>query len=64
MAISITTKAVTLHGGHCCACAGVCLHIGPPSYCAQHAPVPPHCCNCGRAIHQPPTQRFWNITTC
>lgn len=25
-------------GGHCCACAGVCYHVGGPWYCARHDP--------------------------
>lgn len=28
--------------GHCCACSGVCHHIGPAQYCPQHlTPRPP-----------------------
>jgi len=30
-----------LTGGHCCACTGICMHVGGPFYCEQHRPVPP-----------------------
>jgi hypothetical protein len=25
--------------GHCCACAGICMHIGGPYYCDKHKEV-------------------------
>lgn len=28
-----------LSGGHCCVCAGICHHVGPARYCAEHKPT-------------------------
>ena len=32
------TGTIGLGGGHCCACAVVCMHIGGPWYCDDHKP--------------------------
>ena len=31
------TTTVRLGGGHCCACSGMCHHVGPARFCADHA---------------------------
>lgn len=29
---------IRLGGGHCCACTGICHHVGPARYCEDHKP--------------------------
>ena len=32
----VNQEPVRLGGGHCCACSGVCFHIGPMRLCDRH----------------------------
>lgn len=33
----MSVESIPFGGGHCCACSGVCNHIGGPFLCARHA---------------------------
>lgn len=37
---AVTAAPVTLGGGHCCACLGLCHHVGPVQLCAEHEARP------------------------
>ncbi len=49
---------LTFPSGHCCACAGVCYHIGGPWLCAAHQQpiVPPTI-----VINQPSSQETFDL---
>lgn len=35
----MTGNVIRLGSGHCCACSGICHHVGPARFCRDHKPA-------------------------